>query len=233
MAQIFHPSSNTLAKASIFGAVFLIGGLGFVVYEIQQSPYVTEAGVVREQPVPFSHEHHVRGLGIDCRYCHTSVENSSFAGIPPTKTCMTCHSQVWSNAEVLRPVRQSWATNTPLQWTRVHDLPDFVYFDHSIHVAKGIGCATCHGQVDRMPLMWQANTLTMSWCLDCHRSPEKHVRPRDQVYNMNYDAAKYLEELAKAGTPRAEKTPEELGEKLVEEYHIRKGQLLNCSICHR
>ena len=218
MAQIFHPSMNTVAKATIFGAVFLLGGLGWVGYTVEKSPYNTDAGVPRNQPIPFSHEHHVRGLGIDCRYCHTSVEDSHFAGLPPTKTCMTCHSQIWSNAEMLRPVRQSWATNQPIQWSRVHNLPDFVYFNHSVHVNKGVGCSTCHGEVDRMPLMWQQASLQMAWCLECHRAPEQFLRPRDQVFNMNWKApSNQLEE----------------GRKLVEKYDVKTGQLTNCSVCHR
>jgi hypothetical protein len=218
MAQIFHPSMNTLAKASIFGAVFIIGVLGWVGWQVDRSPYITQAGVVRDQPVPFSHEHHVNGLGIDCRYCHTSVEHSSFAGIPATKTCMTCHSQIWTNAAMLQPVRDSWNNDVPLRWTRVHDLPDYVYFNHSIHVAKGIGCNTCHGQVDQMPLMYQAASLQMEWCLGCHREPEKYIRPKDQVFNMKYQ-------------PPANQM--ELGKKLVAEYHVRKEQLTNCMVCHR
>jgi hypothetical protein len=216
MAQIFHPSSNTLAKASIFGAVFLIGGLGFVVYEIQQSPYVTEAGVVREQPVPFSHEHHVRGLGIDCRYCHTSVEDSAFAGIPPTKTCLNCHGEIFANSSILEAVRTSFETNRPLEWTRVHDLPDFVHFDHSIHVAKGVGCTTCHGPIDRMALTWQEKSLQMEWCLDCHRNPERYVRPRSQVFSVAYQ-------------PPSNQI--EVGRQLVAEYAIQKLQ--SCSTCHQ
>jgi hypothetical protein len=218
MAQIFHPSMNTLAKASIFGAVFIIGVLGWVGWQVDRSPYITQAGVVRDQPVPFSHEHHVNGLGIDCRYCHTSVEHSSFAGIPATKTCMTCHSQIWTNAAMLQPVRDSWNNDVPLRWTRVHDLPDYVYFNHSIHVAKGIGCNTCPGQVDQMPLMYQAASLQMEWCLGCHREPEKYIRPKDQVFNMKYQ-------------PPANQM--ELGKKLVAEYHVRKEQLTNCMVCHR
>jgi hypothetical protein len=218
MAQIFHPSMNTVAKATIFGAVFLLGGLGWVGYTVEKSPYNTDAGIPKNQPVPFSHEHHVRGLGIDCRYCHTSVEDSHFAGLPPTKTCMTCHSQIWSNAEMLRPVRQSWATNQPIQWSRVHNLPDFVYFNHSVHVNKGVGCSTCHGEVDRMPLMWQQASLQMAWCLECHRAPEQFLRPRDQVFNMKWQApSNQLEE----------------GRKLVEKYGVKTGELTNCSICHR
>src|ERR1041384_996575 len=220
MAQIFHPAMSTAAKATIFGALLVIAGVAIVAWEMYQSPYITKVGVVRVQPVPFSHEHHVAGLGIDCRYCHTSVETSAFAGLPATKVCMTCHSQVWTNAEMLEPVRASWKSGTPLQWTRVHDLPDYAYFNHSIHVQKGVGCATCHGRVDEMPLMAKAQSLQMMWCLDCHRHPEQYVRPYDKVFDM---AWKWPDDV----DPIAE------GNKLVEEYHIRKGQLTNCSVCHR
>ena len=218
MAQIFHPSMNVIAKASILGVVLLVTALTLGGYVLEKSPYNTRAGYPKNQPAPFSHEHHVRGLGIDCRYCHTSVEDSSFAGLPPTETCMTCHSQIWTNAEVLRPVRDSWASNQPLRWTRVNRVPDFVYFNHGIHVNKGVGCNTCHGEVDRMPLMWQAQTLQMGWCLACHREPEKYLRPRDQVFNMQY---------------REPENQQVLGSELVEKYGVVKGQLTNCSVCHR
>jgi len=218
MSQIFHPAMNTFAKASIFGAIFILGFLAWVMYDVTKSSYLTNEGIARNQPVPFSHEHHVSGLGIDCRYCHTSVEQSSFAGIPPTKTCMTCHSQIWTNAQILQPVRDSWAKSEPIRWTRVNDLPDYVYFNHSIHIAKGVGCVTCHGQVDQMPLMYQAKSLQMEWCLQCHREPEQFLRPRDQVFNMKYQAP--ADQLA-------------LGKQLVDTYHIHKEQLTNCAICHR
>jgi len=218
MSQIFHPSFNTISKVTIFGAVFIVAAAAWVGSEIYRSPYVTQANVVRDQPVPFSHEHHVSGLGIDCRYCHTSADTSSFAGIPPTETCMTCHSQIWTNAKMLEPVRESWKTGEPLKWTRVHDLPDFVYFNHSAHVNKGIGCATCHGEVDQMPLMYQAKTLQMEWCLNCHRNPELYIRPLDKVYDMKW---------------KAPSDQWQLGEKLVQQYNVNKKQLLNCSICHR
>ena len=218
MSQIFHPSMNTVAKATIFGAVFIAAAAGWVGWQVNRSPYVTNAGAPRPQPVPFSHEHHVSGLGIDCRYCHGSVTQSAFAGIPATKVCMTCHSQVWTNAEMLQPVRDSWNSEAPLRWTRVHDLPDYVYFNHSIHVAKGIGCATCHGQVDNMPLMYQSASLQMEWCLRCHREPEKFIRPKEEVFNMRYvEPANQLE----------------VGRELVKQYHVRKEQLTNCTICHR
>src|SRR5438876_10304897 len=175
MTQIFHPSTNTFAKVTIFGAIFIVAGLTNLVLAWVRSPYYTEAGVAREQPVPFSHKHHVSGLGIDCRYCHTTVETSGFAGIPPTKTCMNCHSQIWTGAPMLEPVRESFRTGKSLVWNRVNDLPDFVYFNHSIHINKGVGCNTCHGPVDRMPLMYNFASLQMEWCLDCHRAAEKYL----------------------------------------------------------
>src|SRR5690348_10541286 len=197
MAQIFHRSTNTLSRATIYGAVFVVAALFWAAAEIQRSPYVTYAGVRRPQPVPFSHQHHVAGLGIDCRYCHTSVEDSSFAGIPPTKTCMNCHSQIFSNSPFLEPIRQSFRSGTSIRWTRVHDLPDFVYFNHSIHIHKGIGCTTCHGQVDRMPLMWQEQSLQMEWCLECHRDPGRFVRPREAVFSVAYVPPSNQTELGK------------------------------------
>ena len=216
MSQIFHRSANTIARVSIFGAVFFIAALLGIFDEINRSSWVTEARVAREQPIQFSHERHVAGNGIDCRYCHTSVEDSAFAGIPPTKTCINCHAQIFSNSPYLEPVRESFRTGRSIQWTRVHDLPDFAYFNHSIHVHKGIGCTTCHGQVDRMPLMWQDASLQMAWCVDCHRSPEKYVRPRSAVFSVDY-------------TPPANQI--ELGTQLVAEYQIQK--LTSCSTCHR
>ncbi len=216
MAQIFHPSTNTIARLSIFGALFALGGLLWLVLFMNRSFYVTQVNVPREQPVPFSHKHHVSGLGIDCRHCHTSVEESAFAGIPPTKTCMNCHSQIWADAPMLEPVRESYRADESLEWTRVHDLPDFVYFNHSIHVKKGVGCETCHGRVDQMPLMWKANTLQMEWCWSCHEQPEAHLRPRDEIFTMGW-------------TPPVSQA--ELGSKLAEEYNVRSA--LDCSVCHR
>jgi hypothetical protein len=214
--QVFHHSTNTLSKLSIFGALFAVLFALWLGREINRSPYVTQADTAREQPVQFSHAHHVAGIGIDCRYCHTGAETSSVAGIPPTKTCMNCHSQIWSNSPALEPVRASFRTGTSLQWTRVHDLPDFVYFDHSAHVNKGVGCTTCHGRVDRMPLMWQENSLYMEWCLDCHRQPEKYVRPKEEVFNPAYE-------------PPADQLA--LGRKLVAQYSVHPRT--SCSTCHR
>src|SRR5580692_9607810 len=187
MSQIFHRSTNTIARVSIFGAAFIVAGLLGLFDEINRSPWVTEARVARDHPIQFSHERHVAGNGIDCPYCHTSVEESSFAGIPPTKTCMNCHSEIFSGSPYLEPVRESFRTDRSIAWTRVHDLPDFVYFDHSIHVNKGIGCESCHGRVDQMPLTRQVASLQMEWCLDCHRHPEQHVRPRSEVFRMGYE----------------------------------------------
>ncbi len=218
MPQIFHPAMNSFSKATIFGGAFIIAAAAFAWDRINRSAYVTEADVVREQPVPFSHEHHVGGLGIDCRYCHTTVEKSAFAGMPATEICMSCHSQIWKDSPMLEPVRRSFKTGKPLHWARVHDLPDFVYFNHSIHVAKGIGCESCHGRVDKMPLMRRAHTLQMGWCLDCHGHPEQHIRDRAQVYEFGKLPA----------TTNGDKGPE-----LVEKYRIDTGQLQDCWICHR
>ena len=186
MAQLFKPSSNTYAKLSIFGALFAVGGLLVGLNEFNRSSYMTSESVAREQPVPFSHKHHVGELGIDCRYCHTTVESSAFAGIPATQICMNCHSQIWKDAPMLEPVRASYRTGKSLEWTRVNDLPDFVYFDHSIHIAKGVGCASCHGDVTAMNLTWQAAPMTMEWCLSCHRDPVRNLRPREKVFDTTW-----------------------------------------------
>jgi hypothetical protein len=172
MAQIFHPSMNAFSKGTIFGGALIVAAAAWGGGIFVRSPYVTQVDVVRDQPVPFSHDHHVSGLGIDCRYCHTSVEKSAFAGLPATEICMGCHAQIWKDSPLLEPVRESYRTGKPLAWTRVYDLPDFVYFNHGIHVAKGVACQECHGQVGRMPLMRKASTLHMEWCLDCHRRSE-------------------------------------------------------------
>lgn len=212
--QIFHRSTNFFARLSIVGILFLAGFGLWAVSMINQSPYATGQRVSIEQPVPFSHQHHVGGLGVDCRYCHTSVETSSFAGIPPTQTCMNCHSQIWTGAAMLEPVRASYRDGKPLQWARVHKLPDFVQFDHSIHVSKGIGCVSCHGRVDQMPLTWQEKPLTMSWCLECHRAPEKFVRPKDKVFDLKWQPQNQAE----------------MGPQLVKEYRIQSKT--SCSVCH-
>ena len=184
MAQVFDRSSNALARFSLVLTGLIVIALGVALNYLQRSPWVTRQGQRADQPVPFSHKHHVEGLGLQCQYCHTSVEKSSYAGIPPTKTCMNCHSQIWTNAQLLEPVRSSWATGESIQWIRVHDLPDYVYFNHEIHVNKGIGCSSCHGRVDQMPIMYEQNSLQMEWCLNCHRNPAVNLRPTSEVYNM-------------------------------------------------
>jgi hypothetical protein len=246
--QIFHRSSNTIARVSIVGGVVLLGALGWALYTLMgTSGYVTGQYVVKHQPVPFSHEHHVRGLGIDCRYCHTSVERSSFAGLPPTETCMNCHRQIWTNAELLEPIRASYRDNVPVQWTRVHDLPDFVYFNHSVHVAKGIGCESCHGKVNRMPLMFQNASLQMQWCLDCHRNPTRNVRPREEVFNIDWEPGDPRTYWSLAANAKAMRVPVEVASKpgwtpstaelarlrpnLAKEYDLHS--LTSCSTCHR
>ena len=218
MAQVFPRSANWASKASILAALLIVASILGVVLNINRIDYVSMVDVAIDQPVHFSHKHHVTGMGIDCRYCHTTVEVSAFAGVPPTETCMTCHSQIWTEAPILEPVRASFRDNKPIEWNRVHDLPDFVYFNHSIHVNQGIGCQSCHGQVDQMPLMKKAHTLNMEWCLDCHRDPAQFIRPRDQVFNMSYEY------------PANQET---LGKSLVADYDVQTSQLTNCSICHR
>ena len=216
MPQIFDRSANFLSKASLAGLLLLVGGLITLLIVFGRSSYVTRASEYIVQPVQFSHAHHVGDDGIDCRYCHTSVETSAFAGIPPTKTCMNCHSQLWNTAPILEPVRASVRDDKPLRWIRVHDLPDFVYFNHSIHVKKGMGCETCHGRIDRMPGIQQKSSLQMEWCLNCHRNPENYVRPREEIFTMGYQPAE----------PQSV-----VGARLVKEYGI-KGNT-SCSTCHR
>jgi hypothetical protein len=211
MAQIFDRSANALARMSLVLTGLIVIGLGMTLDQLQRSPWVTRQGQRAEQPVPFSHKHHVQGLGLQCQYCHTSVEKSSYAGIPPTKTCMNCHAQIWTNADLLQPVRHSWATGESIQWIKVHDLPDYVYFNHSIHVNKGIGCSTCHGRVDNMPLMYQESTLQMEWCLNCHRNPAKNLRPTSEIYNMAWTGASedkpvWCGSTGKTGAPTAQLT---------------------------
>jgi len=216
MSQLFHHSANTLARASVVVGL-VVAGLGLaLLLDSSRSPYITRQGMDRTQPVPFSHQHHVGGMGVDCRYCHTSVETSSFAGIPPTATCMNCHAQIWKDSPTLEPVRASFRDERSLVWTRVHDLPSFVYFDHSAHVTHGIGCTTCHGAIGRMPLVYQQESLLMEWCLNCHRNPERFIRPQDQVFNPDWE-------------PPADQLDQ--GRRLVAERGIHPRT--SCSTCHR
>ena len=216
MAQIFQRSTNTIARVSIYGAVIFIALLGYAVDVVNNTSYVTEVNTARPQVVPFSHKHHVGELGLDCRYCHSSVEVSSSAGMPATETCMTCHSQIWTNSSMLEPVRASYSSAKAISWTRVNAVPDFVYFNHSIHVAKGVGCTTCHGPVAEMNITWRGQTLYMRWCLECHNAPEKYLRPRSEVFNAFYQPPS--DQLA-------------LGRRLMKEYKVQK--LTNCTACHR
>jgi hypothetical protein len=220
--QIFHHSTNFLAKLSIFGAIFILLAAMWALAEVNRSSYNTGQYIERQQPVQFSHKHHVGDDGIDCRYCHTTVEVAATAGMPSTQTCMNCHSQIWADSPYLEPVRESWRTGRPIEWTRVHDLPDYAYFDHSIHVAKGVGCSTCHGRIDQMPAVYQASSLQMEWCLSCHRNPEKFVRPKEEVFNMQWRQwNKTAEEVAQ-------------GRALVKSYHIQDSHMLtSCMTCHR
>lgn len=232
MGQIFHRSTNAISRLSIVVGFLLVGGLLWLFAEMQRSPYYSQRSLARPQPVPFSHEHHVSGLGIDCRYCHTSVETSGFAGIPPTRTCMNCHAQIWTNSTLLEPVRQSFRSGQSLVWTRVNDLPDYVFFDHSIHINKGVGCNDCHGPVDRMPLMYAANTLQMEWCLNCHRAPEKFLRPREEVFNMRYQQPTTRTPVAVEGKTFTDQAA--LGTYLKTRYRLRSVQdITSCSTCHR
>lgn len=218
MPQVFYRSTNTFSRLTIFGVLIVLAVLAWGSALINRSAYVTWAGVAREQPVPFSHRHHAGQLGIDCRYCHSFVEDAAYAGVPPTKTCMNCHSQIWADSPMLEPVRASFRTDRSIEWIKVYDLPDFVYFNHSIHVQKGIGCVSCHGRIDRMNLTWQEPSLQMEWCLNCHRHPEQHLRPRDQVFNMDWQPP--TDQLA-------------FGRQLVDAYRIDVKQLTNCYTCHR
>ncbi len=231
MPQVFHPSANTLSRVVIFSLAAGPGALLGLMYLLVRSPYQTQVGVVREQPVQFSHEHHVKGLGIDCRFCHTSVETAASAGMPATHTCMTCHSQIWTGSPLLEPVRASLREQKPLEWTRVHDLPDFVYFNHGVHVQKGVGCTECHGRVDLMPLAWKEKPMTMEWCLECHRNPEPRLRPKDQVFNMEW-APPEGSDLHEAKAQVEGAHPDQ-GPHPNTINHAEVGQLTNCSICHR
>ena len=248
MAQVFDRSSNALARASLVLTGVIVIALGVGLNSLQRSPWVTRQGQRPDQPVPFSHKHHVEGLGLQCQYCHTSVERSSYAGIPPTKTCINCHAQIWTNAALLEPVRHSWATGESINWIRVHDLPDYVYFNHEIHVNKGIGCASCHGRVDEMPLMYQQNTLQMEWCLNCHRNPSVNLRPTSEIYNMAWqgpssDKPVWCAETALHGAansygatssnPKGERTPTAQGVSLYDEGPERQQsrRWRSCSWC--
>lgn len=248
MAQLFKPYSNIVARTSIVLGAATPVVVGVALAALSRSPYNTKVEVPLNQPIPFSHQHHAAELGIDCRYCHTSVEKSATAGLPPTETCMSCHSQIWTNSPLLEPVRQSYANNTPIVWNKVNSVPDFVNFNHSIHIARGINCNQCHGAVNDMQITWKGRAFQMQWCLQCHRAPEKYLykdpesaSPRQQVFNLY---AKYIERGESGLSPREQILMHggeqesnhgddvAMGKKIVNEYGVKVQQLADCSVCH-
>jgi hypothetical protein len=251
MAQIFKPSANSVSRVALWSIVLLPVTVGPAVAALSRSPANTKVDVPKDQPVPFSHEHHAWQLGIDCRYCHTSVEKSSYAGLPATETCMSCHSQIWTNSPLLEPVRQSYETGTPIKWNLVNKVPQFVFFNHSIHVARGINCDVCHGPVQNMDITWKGNSFQMAWCLQCHRAPERYIykdpqhpelSPRQQVFNLYWklqefglgklqDREKEVLEGSYGGSDQSADV--EAGKKLVNDYGVKVQQLADCSVCHR
>jgi hypothetical protein len=215
MAQLFRKRADNILRIIVLGLAVIIGLSIALGYGWSYSTFNTREDAVIQQAVPFSHEHHVGGLGIDCRYCHTSVEVSAYAGLPASSICMNCHSQIWAESEMLKPVRDSYEHKKPLIWARVNDLPDFVYFNHSIHLNKGVGCESCHGRVDRMPLMSKVHTFHMEWCLECHENPKPHLRPREAITVMGWQ-------------PR---NASEAPEALARTYNVQSRT--DCYACHR
>ena len=223
MTQIFHPSANTISRVSIFGAVFFLGGLLYLGYTLVRSPYQAAQGVTRDQPIQFMHNHHVDQLGIDCRYCHTNVETAASPGMPPTETCMSCHSQVWTQSPLLEPVRASWRDGKPIKWNKVHDIPDFVYFHHGVHVQKGVSCTTCHGNVADMAMVYKAQPMTMQWCLECHRNPTPNLGPPELVFALT----------AKPDPNRKPPVDWKLPADADKYKDPHASGMTNCSTCHR
>jgi len=221
MPQIFRPKANLCYKIALIFILGLPVVVGCVCWEALWGSFYTDVAVARVQPTPFSHEHHVHETGIDCRFCHTGVETSAFAGMPSSKVCMTCHSQIWNGSSMLQPVRESWLKNQPIRWTRVHSLPDYVYFNHSIHLSKGIGCAECHGRVDEMPLTWKARSFYMRDCLSCHRDPAPHLRPQSEIFNLSWKPPSDPSQNAR------------FERQLVHEYAIDRERIKDCDTCHR
>ncbi|MEZ6087828.1 MAG: cytochrome c3 family protein [Pirellulaceae bacterium] len=221
MPQLFSRSSDTIFRAVFIGLLVVVCGVVGTMFALARSSYLTGKDITVEQPIPFSHRHHVADIGIDCRYCHRGVETSAHAGIPSSQICMNCHRKLWNHSEMLKPVRVSYREDKPIAWNRVHDLADYVYFNHSIHIAKGIGCYECHGRIDQMPLTRQAHTLTMGWCLECHRSPIEHVRPTEFIF-----VPQPLSELVGGNEDL-----EALQHELAESYHLRRKT--DCYTCHR
>ncbi|QEL15362.1 cytochrome c3 family protein [Limnoglobus roseus] len=236
MPQVFPKRMNPISRIMLLSIPLIASTTGVALAAFFRSDYTTGRNEIVDQPIPFSHLHHVSELGIDCRYCHTSVESSAYAGVPPTKTCMNCHQQVWNGADILEPLRKSYQTETPIAWTKVHNTPNYTYFNHSIHVGKGVGCVSCHERIDQMPLVRQSKTLLMEWCLDCHRHPEKNLRPKSEVFNLAWrpdDGTVDVDGRA-YGPTHGTGTQSELGRELKEKYLVRDEKTLtNCSICHR
>lgn len=215
MAAVFPPWSNDALRNAVAATAVVILGVPCGLMALMRTPYVTGVRDPVEQPVMFDHRHHLRDDGIDCRYCHSTVETSTFAGMPPTERCMGCHGQIWADSPLLAPVRASFFEGRPIVWSRVHRLPDFVKFDHSSHVQKGVGCVECHGRVDQMAEVHQVAPLTMGWCIGCHRAPEEHLRPLDRITDMAWQPP----------LPRAE-----VGRALVKELDVRPST--DCTACH-
>lgn len=248
MAQVFPPYANTLAKLSLIvaaGAPFAIFYTGST---ISRSSNNTKVNVPLNQPVPFSHKHHAFELGIDCRYCHWNVEKGPVAGVPGSEVCMSCHSQIWTNSPLLEPVRESYAKDTPVVWQKVGKVPDFVYFDHSIHIARGINCNTCHGAVTRMQITAKGRYFAMSWCLECHREPEKYLglttadpdmRAQDRALDLYHKAmegarlsvSEYNLWVGIDTYPTEDEVKK--GRELQKKYGVKTDQLADCGICHR
>jgi hypothetical protein len=216
MAPLFQRRANQTIRRGLLLLLVLVVGCPTALMLYVRSPYVTGEGYPRDQPIEFDHRHHTRDDGIDCRYCHHEVERSRFAGIPSTSLCMGCHSQIWNDSPQIEPLRRSYYSGVPVRWNRVHHLPDFAYFDHSIHVAKGVGCVTCHGRVDQMAEVRQVSSLQMRWCIDCHRDPTPHLRPPQEVTNMTWEPP---------GNPRT------VGARIAAELDVES--LTHCTACHR
>lgn len=235
MPQYFHRDWNARGRLLLVGTPAYVIAAGWLMAQWVHMPYFTGVGVAVEQPIAFSHEYHVGLLEIDCRYCHSTVDQASFAGMPATATCLGCHEHVWTGLSEIQPLKSSAETGIPIAWRRVHDVPDYAFFDHGIHVQKGVACVTCHGRVDRMPQVWKTQTLSMQWCLECHREPERYVRPREFVFDLEWEVpsdrggfAALAEQLELQSVPR---DAEHLGRMLVERYDIQR--YTSCSNCHQ
>jgi hypothetical protein len=253
-SQVFKPSANSIAHMTIVAIAVLPLTVGLAIAALSRSPANTKVNVAKNQPIPFSHQHHTWELGIDCRYCHTSVEKSSYAGIPPTETCMSCHSQIWTNSPLLEPVRQSYETGIPIKWNRVNKLPDFVFFNHSIHVERGLQCNICHGPMQDQHITAKGNSFQMSWCLDCHRAPQRYLAwnkelkeqypgltPRELAFKFYWniqkkgkgDQTQIQTEIASGHyTGTDEKDQVESGNEVITKLGIKVQQLSDCSVCH-